>query len=190
MNTKTINKQKRKNTPDLRNQQPKINKERHQMLQRPREIIKGKQKEPRTQSPNHTQKTQTNFLHARPTPRIPDSKTYPAQIENSNPHRPFLQKIPSKPQNSRTLPRPNDLSHLAYGGHKRLATTDGMKSNCDDTPPPGMTHAQKMGIPNTPPPGMTHVKMGILAERPRKSWNDAQSKRLRGALLASIPIFT
>ena len=63
-----------------------------------------------------------------------------------------------------------------------MATTDGMKSNCDDTPPPGMTHAQKMGIQNTPQIGMTHSKMGIPAERPRKSWSDAQCNWLRGAI--------
>ena len=51
---------------------------------------------------------------------------------------------PGGPQASAS--RLNDFSHFAYEGHKRLATTDGMKSNCVDTPPPGMTHAQMMGI--------------------------------------------
>ena len=141
MTKKTTIKHKGKDTSDPRNQQPKINRRRKQMHQRPRENKKGKQKEHRTQILNYTPKTQKIFLHARPTPRKSDSQMNPAQLKNSDPHRPIPQIISSKTQSTRTLPRPNDFSHFAYGGHKRLATTDGMKRNFEDTPPPGMTHA-------------------------------------------------
>ena len=89
--------------------------------------------------------------------------------------------------NKQSRPQPVSMTprHCAYEGHKRLATTDGMRSTQLDEPPPsGTTHVQKMGIlVKTPPPGMTHAqKMGITATMSRKSWNDAQSKRLRGAI--------
>ena len=140
----------------------------------------------------HNKKDQTTKnKQILPTKRLTRSKGINKQPRTCQKNTTVLSNTPSASpkligethQNPKKIPA---ASHYAYRGNTWLATTNGLLSNSDinDTPPPGMTHAQKMGIlDSTPPPGLTHVqKMRILAERPQKSWSDAQSNWLRGAI--------
>ena len=112
---------------------------------------------PSTQTKSKRKNTQRNQSH-----RMTDhQKVHSPKRRNRGIRNPkySLHFTFSSVQSTRTNSNTHKTRHFTYGGHLMLATTDRLKSSTENfTPPPGMTHAQKMGI---------------LAERPRKSWSDA-----------------